>query len=848
MNLKDIQIELEADMVSLGAARYWKEVERGLAETTAGKDLRKRALIPMAAAIEEALVPKRGRPARGLQHLRNIDPHILADLTMRRVLDCAAKEESVTKTCKAIAAAVEWHVKDAALRAASVSIWNKTQERLKKTQDPTFRRHSIDGTVEGIKRWAEENSREELAEALSQVKGPDWDINTKVEVGSLLIDLFARSTGLIVTEEVYKGRSQSLATVKFSEGTEEWLQKQHAYRSLMRPIHLPMVVPPKNWCDMQDGGYLGEGDAGNSKSGVKFIKTKARNMEADPALMQDAFDAVNLIQRTGWRVNLNVYHVMERVYQAGSKIGGVPPRYPEQGFKPLADLPPKYVDMTPEQRAACKDKTLSSWRQSRREAHTYNSDLKTASNSFAQLMDVATRFAQFPAFYHPHKLDWRQRAYPISMFLSPQGDQFNKGLIEFAEGKRIGDADNAPAWLAIHGANCYGIDKVSFEERIEWVQTFEASILESALFPFETAFWQQADKPWPFLAFCFEWLGYRIAGDDYETHLPVALDGANSGLQHLSAMLRDPEGARVTCVQPGPQPEDVYQMVADAVEAEIQSRRNALEHENYQWNDIWAGKVSRKVVKQPTMTYTYSATESGMRNQIANALRDLDVAAQEAGANGYLEFTDPLQNNADAAAFLAPIVRGAIKTQMVKAAEAMDFLVDVARVYSKTGNPLRWTTPVGVPVVQYYPTSTSVRKEVFINGTRHQLRLQVDAPDRLDKKRAAAGVSPNFVHSMDSTHLLWTVLNCNDEYGITDFAMIHDSFGTHATACDELAYATRAMFVALYDEDRLAAFHAETVRNLIASGAETLIDELPPVPTFGTFNVESVMDSAYFFA
>lgn len=230
-----------------------------------------------------------------------------------------------------------------------------------------------------------------------------------------------------------------------------------------------------------------------------------------------------------------------------------------------------------------------------------------------------------------------------------------------------------------------------------------------------------------------------------------------------------------------------------------------------------------------------------MRDQIKHALDQLD------GDVPYLTFTARLQDNAKAATFLAPIVRNAIASRMTKAAEAMDFLQKLARVYSKTGRPLRWTTPLGVPIVQYYPTTTSLRKKLFINGQRHDLQVVKAAPDKLDKKRAASGVSPNYVHSMDSTHLLWTVLNCHDEYGMTDFAMIHDSFGTHATACDQLASATREMFIALYDVDRLSELRDEVIQ-LLEPVDPSLIDELPEVPSFGEFDIHTVRESDYFFA
>ncbi len=856
MDMQALQHKLESDMVSAGAKRYAKELKRGISGTGPGKALLRKALKPVADELKKVFAGSQRNAKKGIRFIHTIDPHILADITMRRVLDCAAKQETVTKTCKAIATAVEWHVRDEQLDQASKAIWDKTQERLRKTQNPSFRRASIDGTVSGMLSWARREGRKDLIEKLETVKGVQWDIETQLEVGSALIDLFSKKTKMVTTEEIRKSRNSSKVIVRFTEGTQEWLDDRHGYHSILRPAHLPMVVQARDWTHLREkdttdpkgrrtvaiGGYLD-----NSKAAVNFVKTRAKDTEMDTLDLSDAFEAVNLIQSTPWRVNLSVYSIMSRAWDAGSQIGNVPPKYHEDGKQILRILPSRLQDMTPEARRA--DPEFRTWATRQRDIHEFNADLMSEVKTFGSLMAVATQFAQYPEFFHPHKLDWRQRAYPVSSFLTPQGDQFNKALIEFADGKRMGENDNAPAWLAIHGANCYGVDKVSFEDRIAWVWDHHDEILESAMFPLETHFWQDADggsKAWPFLAFCMEWLAYSIAGDDHITHLPIALDGSNSGLQHLSAMLRDQDGAEITCVAPGAAPLDVYQMIADSVEDALMDR-SGYPTDDGMWAGIWRGKVSRKVCKQPTMTYTYSATVTGMRDQIVSALRALDAKARSMGQPSYLEFTDELQTNHQAAGYLAPIVRDAIANRMKKAAEAMEFLQGVAKVFSKTGLPLRWYTPLGVPVVQYYAATTSKLKDVFINGQRHRLKIHVDSPNRLNKKRATSGVSPNFVHSMDSTHLLWTTLKCLDDYDIIDFSMIHDSFGTHATNCDALVEAAREMFVALYSEDRLTNFKQDIIE-LLFKDCPKLIEELPEVPEFGTFDIKTVRDSDYFFA
>lgn len=841
MDYEEIQHELEGQMVSRGAERYAKDVAKpgGLLGSTVGKKLRRKAYIPMVDALN-APRPRGGKVHAGRKLIEGIDPFIIADIAIRRIIDGAARETQMLAVFKDIAKAIEWHTRDESLADASMAIWNKTQERLKHTTNPAFRRKSIDGTVAGMKEWSETNAPD-LAEKLDAVKGVEWDIEDAVAVGSLLVDLMVKHTKLVRASFARRGRRDTKAFLVFTTGTQEWLEQQHEYHSLLRPVCLPMVCPPKPWQGMQEGGYLTPG-----VSGEKFIKTRARKL-VNVENLQDIFHAVNLIQETPWRVNMSIWKHMNDVWQSGSGIGDVPPRFEEDGRIALQVLPAYLADLTTEERSAHED--MRPWKSRQKGIHEHNANLKGMVKGFGDLMQVATQFAQYPAFYHPHKLDWRQRSYPISSFLSPQGDQFNKGLIEFAEGKRMGDSPNSGAWLCIHGANVYGKDKVSFEDRIAWVEENHNEIIESAHRPLDTAFWQLADKPWPFLAFCIEYAAWKISGDDHITHMPVALDGSNSGLQHLSAMLRDPEGARITCVAPGDSPEDVYQMVANTVENEILHRYKG--GNDSEWLAIWKGKVTRKIAKQPTMTYCYSATEAGMAGQIENALAKLDIVAKRDGRNSYLEFTDPKQDNKDAAKWLSKLVRRAIEQRMAKAAEAMKFLQKVSSVYTKTGRPMRWTTPLHVPVVQYYTKTRSKRKQVYIDGRKLALRVLVDVKSEkgeqlFDARKSGAGVSPNFVHSMDSTHLLWTVLKSFDTYGIQDFAMIHDSFGTHATACDELAYATREMFVRLYEDDRLAMFRDQIAALLIEE--PELLAELPDVPTQGTFDLNTVMDSDYFFA
>jgi DNA-directed RNA polymerase len=101
------------------------------------------------------------------------------------------------------------------------------------------------------------------------------------------------------------------------------------------------------------------------------------------------------------------------------------------------------------------------------------------------------------------------------------------------------------------------------------------------------------------------------------------------------------------------------------------------------------------------------------------------------------------------------------------------------------------------------------------------------------------GISPNFVHSMDSAHLMRTVNRCVEE-GIVDFAMVHDSFGCHAGDIDVMHKVLRTEFVDMYRVDWMREFREEIQAQVG--------DEIPAAPPMGTLDLNGVMESDFFFS
>lgn len=88
---------------------------------------------------------------------------------------------------------------------------------------------------------------------------------------------------------------------------------------------------------------------------------------------------------------------------------------------------------------------------------------------------------------------------------------------------------------------------------------------------------------------------------------------------------------------------------------------------------------------------------------------------------------------------------------------------------------MTWVTPLGLPVLQPYRKSSTHTVRTILQSIT--LSLDDDAlPVSKQKQRTA--FPPNFVHSLDATHMLMTAIRMRDK-NIT-FAAVHDSYWTHA--------------------------------------------------------------------
>jgi DNA-directed RNA polymerase len=537
--------------------------------------------------------------------------------------------------------------------------------------------------------------------------------------------------------------------------------------------------------------------------------------------LSQEYKCVNALQRTPWRTNDRVIDVLRTVWDSGEEWAGLPPR------NDLA-MPPYPFDKEPADLNEMEKEEFKNWRKRRNSLYQFNAKSMSKRIQVERTVQLAEDYKKFDEFYFVWQLDFRGRKYPVESFMSPQVADWGKATIEFANGVPINNEEEAE-WLAIHGANTFGEDKISLDERVRWAYANEENIVRTAENPLDFLWWTEADKPFQFLAWVFEFYGWMREGRGFITHQPCAADGTCNGLQHLSAILLDERGGSAVNLTPSPLPKDIYTDVANETKRLIEADARTG---NLMAKQCLEFGITRKITKRPVMIVPYSGTQHACRAYIEEAIEE-QVAKGAKSPWGDDYFTPSL--------YLSAHVWAAIGTVITSAREVMTFVKDIGRAYAKQQQPMEWITPTNLLVRQAYPELEKRRIKTHIDGSIVKLAYQHQKDGTISKSKTASGASPNFIHSLDAAALTFTVNRCMD-VGIKDFAMVHDSYGTHSPNMKVLGDLLRESFVDMYKEN-------DVMQQLYDHAAQRLgTADLPTIPTRRGLDLDKVLKSPYFFS
>ena len=133
-----------------------------------------------------------------------------------------------------------------------------------------------------------------------------------------------------------------------------------------------------------------------------------------------------------------------------------------------------------------------------------------------------------------------------------------------------------------------------------------------------------------------------------------------------------------------------------------------------------------------------------------------------------------------------------------------DFLNSKPKTSLPYLSAVAWTSPIGLPVCQPYRKVDLKAIQTIMN------KIYLTNPNTIgpvNGRKQATAFPPNFIHSLDASHMLKSAIACNNA-GLT-FASVHDSFWTHPCDVDVMNVVLREAFIRMHQEDLIAKLRDE---------------------------------------
>lgn len=839
-DLHERQLTWETQSLQEGYDRYIRHEERlkedqGLNSTNTSRKIIKGCLSDVVSKLkvylETASNNGKGRTPTALSYLKDLEIESLALIALSAVFNGIGREATAASVCITAGRMVENELWALGLKDRDGDLYKRLVERAMRTHGNVgYRRKAMRATA------AKEGYQ---PEPLTN--------DMRAVIGAPLVNAVLEGCPEVFMMFTTQGEADSERHIGLTEEASKFIAELTFVEAWMAPQFKPMLVPPKPWVAFDTGCYLSDA---LSRS-VPLVRTYNREHKAlvkqaiESGLMQPCLQSLNVIQNTRWRINKRMLAVVKWAWEAEVILDSFPQRFHLK--KP--ENPRNWETLSDNEKKAYRIRVSSIAKRNR--------GIDGEKVVMLQDLAVADELADVEAFYIPHSLDFRGRVYPVCHF-SQQRAGHIKSLLEFADGVPLGD--EGAYWLAIHLANCADFDKLSkkpLDERVEWVSKNHALITQIANDPEGTFdLWKSADDPFQFVAACIDFNGYLKNGNDHVSHLAVALDGSNSGLQHYSAALRSPEGALV-CLTPSEKPADVYQAVCDRAKSIVEA--DATKGDEMA-KVVLKNGVTRSLVKRNVMTFAYSSEQYGFAKQHQKDL--MQPLALKVLEGQLVEHPYGIDNGFKASIYIAKVVWRAVNEIVKDASSGMRFFQRCAQVLAHERKGLHWITPVGLPVFHKYNHWDVKQVRLFLYDQsvpvvqaktndkvegdnvlkRIAANIRVKPNERINKEKAKSAVAPNVIHSMDAAHLMLTVLQANF-LGISSFSLIHDSFGTHAANTTRFFLTIRESFVDMYENyDPFEEIHYQTDKALEDK------TKTPQLPARGNLDLSQVIDSLYAFA
>jgi len=790
------QLELEQSICSISAynkiSKQNKNIQKGReSENYYARNIIESGLQKLSKAIEEHIVNSlsgkvgvKAVSALFLSQFPDID--VVSFIAFKVLIDNASQLKTTTSTALKIGQMLEDELR-----------FTRFEE-----QDPkhfrAIKKHTRDTKNEGYKR--------NLMVYHMNNKGHEfqsWTRGNKLRVGLKLIELIMVKINMVnlVNKRV---RNTTTSYIVFTDRFMKYIRQGRSNRIAAFPIYLPCLDIPREWTSITEGGYY------TDRLKTKAIKSSNQDYlnKLQGENLTTSLKALTLASQTAWGVNQFVLETLEYCWEERIEVGSLIDRE-------LAELPTKPLDINTNKEAR------KEWRYLASLIHDMNAQNMVKRYQILSMIDTAKRYVG-EKFYHVYQFDFTGRMYPLTAHFHPQGNDIARGLHIFSEGSPINckaDAD----WLAIAGANHYGLNKHTYDDRKKFAYSIGTDWAEDVYKdPLGTVdIWGQAKEPFQFLAWCKEWSEFQIEGYGYISRHVCCLDGTNNGYQHIAGLITNKHLANKVNLQNVKQPQDLYKQILDILLQLLKSEDSEQAKEWYAVKD----KLTRKFIKKPVLMIPYNSTTFGIANYIEKYF-----------VNENVFMAKNFQNNF----YLATLIEQAVKYVTPESYELLKHLAATAICFNKENKPITWHSPSGFLVQQNYYVNEVKRVKTKLSNSSVRLSLAEPNMAKIDKRKQAQGFPSNYIHSLDAAHCHLSLVLASKK-GHKQFCVIHDCYGSPASELNSFIQCVKQSFFDIYSDNNLNNLHKQIAQQLSDTS------ELPPALDMGDYDVADVLTAPYIF-
>lgn len=818
MDLRDQQEQYEIESDTAAAAERLEELKASAAAGDINLPRAQRFIARAYALVKQSLddaiaVKTRGVGGKFKGWLRKVPTDVAAVLALRECISqCAnASHRNKPVTVQVLAGSIgrlyELEVRIREAEAINPMYMQKIHEQVKENAS-TDKRHLRNLYNVAYKRV----TKGEIDSTLSEVE--------VMQLGKFGVQA-VMDAGLLNLVKAFGSNGLKMYSYELTEDVFEFLRdySDDDVQGVLNKDAGAMMCPPDDWTNLSDGGYIStRRKAAQPAMSLRSIR-KSERKRLRTAFTQEqmplVFDAMNYMQAVPFALHGPTLRAIQRVWQAGGNVLGVPCKAGPQ--KPKNPLGEGWV------KADATEAELALFTRWKRDAVAYYEAVREwrgKVREIAGFIRVASKIEGniwFPMFFDKRGR-WYYRGAP-----NPQGSDLSKGTLHFGKKKPLGK--RGVYWLKVHIANCFGFDKVRFDARAKWTEDNWGSISRALAEPENHPDVWGTDAPWCMYSAAYELHQALQSGrpEAYETGVPVHMDATCSGLQHFSAILRDPVGGGYTNLYDGDgvgPKQDIYGKVGlnalQAIQMDTEDSDAAKAKIALWWLDVG---IPRGMAKTPVMTYVYGATLQGTVSFVQGYVEGEMGLHWPEGVRPY-----------DYAAYAAKKLIGGIAATVPAADHAMRWLRAIAKQQPR-GKRMEWRSPTGFLVQHDYQDYDEVSVKLRSCGVVEAIVREYNEDTKPLPMQNA--VSPNFVHALDASHLTLTALDMQKR-GL-DIVGIHDSFGTQPCDVDSLHTAVRESFVSMYRADNVLS-------NFLWD-----VDGIGEVPMRGTLDLQEVLNSEFFF-